>query len=111
MLGRILHWPLTVGSRAMAESNDEEIVSGLQHRNPDSIAKLYDCYGGQVYGLILDTVESRCIADDLLVQTFLRVWTRAGRNNPQHTGLFPWLKSLAMSCAADYLQYRGTWKG
>ena len=111
MLGRILHWPLTVGSPAAPKSNDEEVLAGLQRRDPDSIAKLYDRYGSQVYSLILDTVESRCIADDLLVQTFLRVWNRAGRIHPQHTALFPWLKSLAISCVADYLQYRGTLKG
>jgi hypothetical protein len=79
MLGRIVHWPLAADqARAVLGSDDEELLAGLQRRDPHSIAKLYDLYGSQVCRLILDKVECRCIADDLAVETFLRAWNRAG---------------------------------
>ncbi len=46
MLGRILHSPLAVReARAVPESDDEELLPGLQRRDPHAIAKLYDLYG------------------------------------------------------------------
>ncbi len=105
MLGRIVHWPLAAcGARAMPRSNDEELLAGLRRRDPHSIAKLYDLYGSQVYRLILDRVGCPCIADDLVVQTFLLAWNRARQRSSQPTTLFPWLKSLAKTCAADYMR-------
>jgi DNA-directed RNA polymerase specialized sigma24 family protein len=111
MLGRIVHGPLAAGQAlAVLESDDEELLAGLQRRDPHSFAKLYDLYGSQVYRLILDKVECRCIAADLAVETFLRAWNRADQRRPQPTTLFPWLKSLATSLTADYLRYVGTLK-
>ena len=105
MLGRILQSPLAArDARGVPESDDEELLAGLQRRDPHSIAKLYDLYGSQVYLLILDRVECSCIAEDLVVQTFLLVWNRAGQGSSQPTTLFPWLKSLATACAADYVR-------
>jgi DNA-directed RNA polymerase specialized sigma24 family protein len=105
MLGRILHSPLAAReARAVPESDDEELLAGLQRRDPESIAKLYDRYGSHVYRLILDRVECPCIAEDLVVQTFLLAWSRAGQRRYQPTTLFLWLKSLAITCAADYMR-------
>jgi hypothetical protein len=105
MLGRIVHWPRAAGhARAVLESDDEELFAGLQRRDPHSIARLYDLYGSQVYRLILDRVECPCIADDLVVQTFLLAWNRAEQGSSQPTTLFLWLKSLATTCAADYVR-------
>src|SRR5260370_39580329 len=88
MLGRILHSPVAVReARAVPESDDEELSPGLQPRDPHAIAKLYDLYGSQVYRLILDRVECPCIADDLVVQTFLLAWNRAGQRSSQPTTL------------------------
>src|SRR5260370_30526738 len=96
MLGRILHSPVAVReARAVPESDDEELLPGLQRRDPHSIAKLYDLYGSQVYRLILDKVECRCIADDLVVQTFLLAWnprraTKLSAQLPCSSGSSPW---------------------
>jgi DNA-directed RNA polymerase specialized sigma24 family protein len=111
MLGRLLHSPLAAPeARAVPESDDEELLAGLQRRDPHSIAKLYDLYGSQLYRLILVRVESPYIAEDLVVQTFLLAWNRAGQRSSQPTTLFRWLKSLATTCAADYVRECGAMK-
>lgn len=66
------------------KSDDEALLVALQRRDPHSIAKLYDLYGRQVYRLILDRVECPCIADDLVVETFLLAWNRAGQKKPAY---------------------------
>jgi len=105
MLGRILHSSLAeTEAPAVPESNERELLAGLQRRDPHSIAKLYDRNGSQVYLLLLDRVECPCIAEDLVVQTFLLAWNRAGQRRSQPTTLFLWLKSLATTCADGYVR-------
>ena len=43
---------------------------------PQALADLYDRYGRLVYALILRVVKDTGIAEDLVQETFLRVWNR-----------------------------------
>ncbi len=60
----------------VAES-EGELVERLQRRDPQAIAELYDRYGRLVYSLILRIVRDTGVAEDLVQETFLRIWNRA----------------------------------
>ncbi len=55
---------------------DADLVRRLQRRDPRAMAELYDRYGRLVYALILRVVRDGGIAEDLVQETFLRVWNR-----------------------------------
>ena len=40
------------------------------------MAELYDRYGRMAYSLVLRVVRDKAIAEDLVQETFLRVWNR-----------------------------------
>jgi RNA polymerase sigma-70 factor (ECF subfamily) len=83
---------------------DADLVRRLQKRDPRAMADLYDRYGRLVYALILRVVRDGGIAEDLVQETFLRVWNRVQGFDAERGGLGAWLLAVARNRAIDYLR-------
>ena len=92
---------------AVLTKGDGDLLVRLQRRDPQALAELYDRYGRMVFGLILRMVQDRGTAEDLVQETFLRVWNRVGGFDAEHGAVGPWLLAVARNRAIDYLRYRG----
>lgn len=90
-----------------AAEDDSELVARMQRRDPQALAELYDRYGRLVYSLILRVVRDTGIAEDLVQETFLRVWNRVGGFDAQKGSIGPWLLAVARNRAIDYLRSAG----
>jgi RNA polymerase sigma-70 factor, ECF subfamily len=86
---------------------DPELVTRLQRRDPQALAELYDRYGRLVYSLILRVVHDAGIAEDLVQETFLRVWNRVQGFDAERGAIAPWLLAVARNRAIDYLRSAG----
>ena len=86
---------------------DAELVKRLQRRESGAMAELYDRYGRLVYALILRVVRDGGIAEDLVQETFLRVWNRVQGFDAARGALGPWLLAVARNRAIDYLRSAG----
>jgi RNA polymerase sigma-70 factor (ECF subfamily) len=86
---------------------DPELAARLKERDPKAIAELYDRYGRLAYTLILRIVRDTGIAEDLVQETFLRVWNRAPGFDAERGALGPWLLAVARNRAIDYLRSAG----
>jgi len=86
---------------------DAELVVRLQRREPQALAELYDRYGRIAYALILRVVRDTGIAEDLVQETFLRVWNRLQTFDAQKGAVGPWLLAVAHNRAIDYLRSAG----
>jgi RNA polymerase sigma-70 factor (ECF subfamily) len=91
-----------LGARA-----DRELVERLQRRDPQALAELYDRYGRLVYSLILRVVRDGGIAEDLVQETFLRVWNRVQGFDCDKGAIGPWLLAVARNRAIDYIRSAG----
>jgi RNA polymerase sigma-70 factor (ECF subfamily) len=89
---------------AVLAEGDAELVVRLQRRDPQALAELYDRYGRLVYSLIVRVVRDGALAEDLVQETFLRVWNRAQGFDAQRGALGPWLLAVARNRAIDYLR-------
>ncbi len=89
---------------AVLAEGDTELVKRLQSRDPQALAEIYDRYGRIAYSLILRVVRDGGIAEDLVQETFLRVWNRAQGFDAERGALGPWLLSIARNRAIDYLR-------
>jgi RNA polymerase sigma-70 factor (ECF subfamily) len=87
--------------------NDEKLVARLQRRDPQALGELYDRYGRLTYALILRVVRDAGIAEDLVQETFLRVWNRVQGFDAQKGSIGPWLLAVARNRAIDYLRSAG----
>jgi len=84
--------------------SDPELVRRLQRRDPRAMADLYDRYGRLVYAVILRVVRDGGTAEDLVQETFLRVWNRVQGFDADRGGLGAWLLAVARNRAIDYLR-------
>ena len=98
----ILLFPLWLAVHAA--NGDPELVQRLQRRDPQALAELYDRYGRIVFSLILRVVRDAGIAEDLVQETFLRVWNRVQGFDAAKGAIAPWLLAVARNRAIDYLR-------
>jgi len=84
--------------------DDADLARRLQRRDPQALADLYDRYGRLVYALILRVVRDGSIAEDLVQETFLRVWNRVQGFDAEKGGIGPWMLAVARNRAIDYLR-------
>jgi len=83
---------------------DAELVARLQRRDPQALGELYDRYGRIAFSLILRVVRDAGIAEDLVQETFLRVWNRVQGFDAEKGAIGPWLLAVARNRAIDYLR-------
>jgi RNA polymerase sigma-70 factor, ECF subfamily len=88
----------------LANPDDGALIERLKGRDPHALAELYDRYGRLVYALTLRVVRDQSIAEDLVQETFLRVWNRVHSLDPAKNALGPWLLAIARNRAIDYLR-------
>ena len=100
-------WLLPILLAVGAADGDRDLVLRLQRRDPRALAELYDRYGRLAYALILRVVRDVGAAEDLVQETFLRVWTRAQAFDARKGAIGPWLLAVARNRAIDYLRSAG----
>ena len=68
------------------------------------MAELYDKYGGLLYSVILRAVTNPATAEDLVQETFLRIWNRIHTFDTDRGRLEGWIVTIARNRAVDYLR-------
>jgi RNA polymerase sigma-70 factor (ECF subfamily) len=87
-----------------AGPEDQALIERLKRRDPQALAELYDRYGRIAYSLVLRVVRDQAIAEDLVQETFLRVWNRVHSIDSERGAIGPWLLAIARNRAIDYLR-------
>ena len=95
-------FPLLMAVLTGAE--DSALLDRLKRRDPQALAELYDRYGRLVFALVLRIVRDKGIAEDLVQETFLRVWNRVHSVDSEKGSLGPWLLAIGRNRALDYLR-------
>jgi RNA polymerase sigma-70 factor (ECF subfamily) len=83
---------------------DASLARRLKAREPEAMAELYDRYGRLAYSLIYRVVRNGAVAEDLVQETFLRVWNRVQSFDEQRGAFGPWILTVARNRAIDYLR-------
>lgn len=84
--------------------DDSDLAHRLKTRDAGSMRELYDRYGRLVYSLILRMVRNSAAAEDLVQETFLRVWNRIQGFDAERGALGPWVLTVARNRAIDYMR-------
>jgi RNA polymerase sigma-70 factor (ECF subfamily) len=71
------------------------------------MAGLYDRFGRIAYSVIFSIVRDGSVAEDLVQETFLRVWNRAQTFDAERAALGPWLLAIARNRAIDHIRSAG----
>jgi RNA polymerase sigma-70 factor, ECF subfamily len=92
------------------ESSSSEVDIGLLQRvatrDETALAALYDRYGRLAYSVIMRILGSPAEAEDVLQETFVRVWSRADTYDALLGSPATWLTRIARNRAIDRLRAR-----
>ena len=87
--------------------DDRDLARRLRARDPHVMSALYERYGRASYSVIYRVVRDVGVAEDLVQETFLRVWNRAQSFDPDRGALGPWILTVARNRAIDHLRSTG----
>jgi RNA polymerase sigma-70 factor (ECF subfamily) len=89
---------------SLEAKDDQALVTRLKQREPAAMAVLYDRFGGLLYSIIYRAVRDQATAEDLVQETFFRIWNRIHTFDAEKGRLEPWLVTIARNRAFDYLR-------
>ena len=83
--------------------DEKELVESLKRHDPEAFRLVYDKYHQRLLFLSYGIVHNTEDAEDIVQETFIRVWQNFGRYNPQ-LKFSTWLYSIASRLCIDRLK-------
>lgn len=80
---------------------EDELIRGLQHREKVAVEALYDNYSASLYGVIFRIVNDTELAEDILQETFVKIWQSFTSYSPDKGRLFTWMVNIARNLSID----------
>ncbi|MHA4894624.1 RNA polymerase sigma factor [Pedobacter sp. PWIIR3] len=87
-------------------TTEMELVSAMRTGDRRSQNKLYSMYSGTLLGIISKMIKDRDVAEDILQETFIKIWKNIDSYDEDKGRLFTWMARLAKNCAIDQLRSR-----
>lgn len=85
---------------------DLDLLQRITTRDEAALAELYDRHNRLVYTILMRILGSPSDAEDVLQETFVRVWTRADSYDAMLGSPAAWLVRIARNRAIDRLRAR-----
>jgi RNA polymerase sigma-70 factor, ECF subfamily len=85
---------------------DLELLQRIAARDETALASLYDRHSSLAYGIVLRILRNPSDADEVLQETFVRIWTRALTYDSRLGSPAAWLTRIARNRAIDRLRTR-----
>jgi len=91
----------------MGQLSDEILVARVGRGDRTALETLYDRHASIVLGICLKITGDRAAAEEVLQDTFWRVWQSATSFQPQRGSFTGWLFRIARNLAVDANRRRG----
>lgn len=70
----------------------------------EAFTRVYDATSSRVFGICLEMLRDRASAEEVTVETYVRVWATAGRFDPDREHAMSWILGIAHGLAVDRLR-------
>ncbi|HJQ14725.1 MAG TPA: sigma-70 family RNA polymerase sigma factor [Anaerolineales bacterium] len=90
----------------LSDAPDETLVMQVARGNSAALEALYDRYASRVLGVSLKIIGDQTLAEDILQETFWRVWQSAATFQSQLGPFTGWLFRIARNLAIDAYRRR-----
>jgi RNA polymerase sigma factor (sigma-70 family) len=97
---------MQVLSRLGSAASDAELGRALAAADVDALALLYDRYGSIAYSVALRVLGDPGLAEDMVQESFLKIWNNAANFDPSRGSLRSWLLTSVRNRAIDQLRGR-----
>ncbi|GAB1856731.1 RNA polymerase sigma factor [Flavobacteriaceae bacterium MHTCC 0001] len=85
----------------MISNIEREIVNLLKSNDKKAISLLYENYADALYGVIRKIIIDEETAQDVLQETFVKIWRYSKKYDASKAKLFTWLYRIAYNTAID----------
>lgn len=86
--------------------SEELLVAGLRARDEKAIGLLYDRYAPALYGVVLKIVKREELAEDVLQEGFVKIWSSIDQYDASKGRLFTWILNICRNQAIDKIRSR-----
>ena len=86
-------------------ADDKQLISQIAEGNERAFITLYDRYCNRVYTLALHIMHDQMAAEEVLQETFLKLWNHADQYMPGRGPLNIWLLTIARRTALERLRF------
>ena len=76
----------------------------LQHSEKIAVEALYDMYSASLFGVISRIINDTAIAEDVLQETFVKIWHSFSSYSTEKGRLFTWMVNIARNLAIDKIR-------
>lgn len=80
------------------------LLGSVAKGNEQALAALYDAYSAALYGVVARMVEKEELAQEILQDTFVRIWRNAVDYDSSKGRPFTWMMNIARNRAIDALR-------
>jgi RNA polymerase sigma-70 factor (ECF subfamily) len=88
--------------------DDTSLVRLIADAHTDAIKELYDRYSRLVFSVALAILGDRAIAEEAMLDVFVRVWQGAKTYRPDRAKVQTWLVAIARHHAIDILRWQNS---
>ena len=84
--------------------SEDMLVAGLKNNDDIAMSALYQMYSESLYKVISTIVVIEEVAQDLLQETFIKIWKSFSMYDSTKGRLYTWMARLARNLSIDYLR-------
>ncbi|MCF8453107.1 MAG: sigma-70 family RNA polymerase sigma factor [Pedobacter sp.] len=84
--------------------SEDKLIEGLKNMDGSAMSALYRMYSDSLYRVISTIVVIEEVAQDLLQETFIKIWKSFKQYDPGKGRLYTWMARLARNISIDYLR-------
>ena len=93
--------PDATGARPDMRSDTDLLAAVAGGERDEPLRELYRRYAGRIYGLGVQLLGDRGLAEELVQETFVRLWRNAGRYDPARGSPGAFIFTIARRLAVD----------
>jgi RNA polymerase sigma-70 factor (ECF subfamily) len=89
------------------QATEEVLVHGLQQKSAQALSVLYERYSAALFGVISRIINDDHLAEDVLQESFVKIWHNAESYDSTKGRLFTWMLNICRNAAIDKMRSKG----
>ena len=85
-------------------TSEDVLVAALKEGDPSAIQRLYKMYAPALNGIIKRIIKYDEVAEDVLQDTFVKIWKSINQYDATKGRLFTWMANVAKNMAIDQVR-------
>lgn len=83
---------------------DIDVIARIINKDKNALYLLYDKYSAALFGVILRICENRSLAEDVLQETFVKIWNKMPSYDPEKGRFYTWAYRIAKNTALNAIR-------